>query len=208
MFSAPIRTAPARRRAATACASRRAGGRSRLILEPASVVIPATSKRSLTANGSPASGPASRPAAIAASTPSASAPSAAARAVVGFAPTASPPPGKGRAPAPVPRTVTAAPPRVPPQGDPLHRRIVLQQDRADGERRRDRGHEAPEGGLSQLPDLDLDRCPGAAVHTNQPGLARPGARQRVETIHRRGTDGTPEASHPLRPPPADRMPGQ
>ena len=72
MLSAPTSTAPARRSAATACASRAAGGRSRLILDPASVVMPATSKRFLTAKGSPASGPGSPPAASAASTRSAS----------------------------------------------------------------------------------------------------------------------------------------
>jgi len=73
MFSAPRSTAPARLSAATAVASLAAGGRPRLILEPARVVIPATSNRSLTANGSPASGPASPPAASDASTRSASA---------------------------------------------------------------------------------------------------------------------------------------
>jgi len=64
MLRQPTRTAPARRSAATAAASRSAGGRSRLIRDPASVVTPATSNRFFTANGTPARGPGSRPHAI------------------------------------------------------------------------------------------------------------------------------------------------
>ncbi len=56
MLSAPTRTAPAASRRATSVASLRAGGRSRLIFEPARVVRPSTSNRFLTANGAPASG--------------------------------------------------------------------------------------------------------------------------------------------------------
>ena len=49
--------APAASSRSISAASRVAGGRSRLILEPASVGRPATSNRFLTANGTPASGP-------------------------------------------------------------------------------------------------------------------------------------------------------
>ena len=67
MLSAPTSTAPAASRRAITVASRAAGGRSRLILEPASVGSPAMSNRFLTANGTPASGPSRRFAACAAS---------------------------------------------------------------------------------------------------------------------------------------------
>src|SRR5580692_8399667 len=56
MLSAPTRMAPAASSRSINAASRAAGGRSRLILEPASVGRPATSNRFLTANGTPASG--------------------------------------------------------------------------------------------------------------------------------------------------------
>ena len=56
MLSAPTRTAPARSNRATRGASCNAGGRSRSILEPASVLSPAISKRFLTANGTPSRG--------------------------------------------------------------------------------------------------------------------------------------------------------
>src|SRR5580700_10700792 len=56
MLSAPTRTAPAVSSRSISVASRLAGGRSRLILEPASVDRLATSNRFLTANGTPASG--------------------------------------------------------------------------------------------------------------------------------------------------------
>ena len=59
------------------------------------------------------------------------------------------------------------------QRNPFTAVAVLQQQRADGERRRHRGHEAPERGLPQLPHLDLDGRPGPAIHPHQPGLARP-----------------------------------
>src|SRR5262245_14982830 len=72
MLRAPTSTAPARQRALTAAASRGAASRSRLIFDPARVRMPATSKRFFTANGTPASGPGSRPAPMAASTPAAS----------------------------------------------------------------------------------------------------------------------------------------
>ena len=52
-------------------ASLAAGGRSRLIFDPARVGSPATSNRFLTANGAPASGPSGSPFARAASTASA-----------------------------------------------------------------------------------------------------------------------------------------
>src|SRR5260370_15427968 len=61
MLSAPTSTAPAASSRAISVASRAAGAHSRLILEPASVGSPATSNRFLTANGTPASGPSSRP---------------------------------------------------------------------------------------------------------------------------------------------------
>ena len=67
MLSAPTSTAPAASSRAISVASAVAGGRSRLILEPASVARPATSNRFLTANGTPASGPSVRPAARSAS---------------------------------------------------------------------------------------------------------------------------------------------
>src|SRR6516162_1316260 len=67
MLSAPIRTAPAPSIRSIKAASRAAGGRSRLIFEPARVERPATSNRFFTAKGTPASGPAARPAATAAS---------------------------------------------------------------------------------------------------------------------------------------------
>ncbi len=54
-------TAPAASRRSIRVASRRAGGASRLIFEPASVGSPAMSNRFLTANGTPASGPSERP---------------------------------------------------------------------------------------------------------------------------------------------------
>src|SRR5882724_7580630 len=63
MLSAPTSTAPAARSRATAVASRVAGGWAALIFDPASVASPATSKRFLAANGTPASGPGSSPAA-------------------------------------------------------------------------------------------------------------------------------------------------
>src|SRR5208282_1198760 len=56
MLSAPMRTAPAASSRSIRGASRLAGGASRLIFDPASVGSPATSKRFLTANGTPASG--------------------------------------------------------------------------------------------------------------------------------------------------------
>src|SRR5258707_5778411 len=59
MLSAPTQTAPAASRRATSVASLRAGGRSRLIFEPASVVTPSRSKRFFTANATPAKGPSS-----------------------------------------------------------------------------------------------------------------------------------------------------
>src|SRR5580658_9811198 len=61
MLSAPTRMAPAASSRSINAASRAAGGLSRLILEPASVGRPATSNRFLTANGTPASGPAGSP---------------------------------------------------------------------------------------------------------------------------------------------------
>src|ERR1700724_2796892 len=56
MLSAPTRMVPAASSRSISAASRGAGGRSRLILEPASVGRPATSNRFLTANGTPANG--------------------------------------------------------------------------------------------------------------------------------------------------------
>src|SRR6266566_775773 len=73
MLSAPTSTAPAARSRATAAASRVAGGWPALIFEPARVASPATSKRFLAANGTPASGPGSSPAARRRSIASASA---------------------------------------------------------------------------------------------------------------------------------------
>src|ERR1700730_12013805 len=60
MFKAPTSTAPAVSRREIKVASRVAGTRSRLILEPARVDIPAMSNKFLTANGTPASGKAAR----------------------------------------------------------------------------------------------------------------------------------------------------
>src|SRR6202012_5934279 len=68
MWRAPTSTAPAASMRSIRVASRAAGGRSRLIFEPARVASPFTSKRFFTANGTPASGPTILPAAIAAST--------------------------------------------------------------------------------------------------------------------------------------------
>src|SRR6478736_9757536 len=68
MLSAPTSTAPAASMRSISVASRLAGSRSRLIFEPARVESPCTSNRFLTANGTPASGPAFFPAATAAST--------------------------------------------------------------------------------------------------------------------------------------------
>ena len=62
MFSAPTSIAPAASSRATSVASAAAGGRSRLMREPASVGRPATSIRFFTANGTPASGPTGLPA--------------------------------------------------------------------------------------------------------------------------------------------------
>ena len=73
MLSVPSSTAPAAVIRRTSTASAVAGARSRLIRDPARVGRPATSKRFLTANGTPASGPTGRPAATAASTAAASA---------------------------------------------------------------------------------------------------------------------------------------
>src|ERR1700761_4747777 len=67
MLSAPTSTAPAPSSRSIKVASREAGGRSRLIFEPASVEMPFTSNRFLTAKGTPASGPTFLPSAIAAS---------------------------------------------------------------------------------------------------------------------------------------------
>src|SRR6266550_7464810 len=67
MLSAPTSTAPAASMRSISVASRVAGSRSRLIFDPARVESPCTSNRFLTANGTPASGPAFLPAAIAAS---------------------------------------------------------------------------------------------------------------------------------------------
>src|SRR5712675_499500 len=67
MLSAPTSTAPAASMRSISVASRGDGGRSRLIFEPARVESPGTSNRFLTANGTPASGPAFFPAATAAS---------------------------------------------------------------------------------------------------------------------------------------------
>src|SRR5579859_1109003 len=68
MLSAPTSTAPAASSRSTSVASRDAGGRSRLIFDPARVASPFTSNRFFTANGTPASAPGFVPAAIAAST--------------------------------------------------------------------------------------------------------------------------------------------
>src|SRR5262245_17613281 len=68
MFSAPTSTAPAASIRSISVASRGAGGRSRLIFEPARVEIPFTSNRFFTAKGTPASGPGLLPAATSAST--------------------------------------------------------------------------------------------------------------------------------------------
>src|SRR6201995_1071636 len=68
MLSAPTSTAPAPSIRSIRVASRVAGGRSRLIFEPASVETPFTSNRFFTAKGTPASGPPFLPSAIAAST--------------------------------------------------------------------------------------------------------------------------------------------
>src|SRR5262245_46987842 len=67
MLSAPTSTPPARSSRSITVASRLAGARSRLILEPASVGSPATLNRFFTANGTPASGPRRRPLARSAS---------------------------------------------------------------------------------------------------------------------------------------------
>src|SRR5262249_31897389 len=67
MLSAPTSTAPAASMRSISVASREAGGRSRLIFDPARVEIPFTSNRFFTAKGTPASGPALLPASIAAS---------------------------------------------------------------------------------------------------------------------------------------------
>src|SRR5258706_11579817 len=58
MFSVPTRIAPACSSFLTRKQSSAAGARSRLIFEPASVARPRTSNRFLTANGTPARGPA------------------------------------------------------------------------------------------------------------------------------------------------------
>src|SRR5882672_1819248 len=73
MLSAPTSTAPAARMRATSTASAAAGAQSRLIFEPASVRSPATSKRFLTAYGTPASAGKGRPCARASSIAAASA---------------------------------------------------------------------------------------------------------------------------------------
>src|SRR5215831_3904942 len=67
MLSVPTSTPSALSRRFTSVASAAAGGLSRLILEPANVVRPATSNRFLAANGTPASTPSRRPAARSAS---------------------------------------------------------------------------------------------------------------------------------------------
>src|SRR5579871_278664 len=68
MLSAPTSTAPAASIRSIRVASRGAGGRSRLIFEPARVGIPFTSNKFFTAKGTPASGPTLLPAATSAST--------------------------------------------------------------------------------------------------------------------------------------------
>src|ERR1700759_5027673 len=68
MLSAPTSTAPAASKRSIRVAWRDAGLRSRLIFEPARVLIPFTSNRFFTAKGTPASGPGFFPADIAAST--------------------------------------------------------------------------------------------------------------------------------------------
>src|SRR5580693_3927967 len=67
MLSAPMRMAPAASSRWISVASSAAGGKSRLIFEPASVRRPAMSNRFLTAKGTPASGPSGLPAARASS---------------------------------------------------------------------------------------------------------------------------------------------
>jgi hypothetical protein len=67
MFVTPTRIAPARSSEATASASLAAGGSVAVTFAPARVTTPATSKRFLAANGTPASGPGSRPRAMSAS---------------------------------------------------------------------------------------------------------------------------------------------
>src|SRR4051812_40492331 len=67
MLSAPTSTAPAASMRSIRVASRVAGGRSRLIFEPARVGSPSTSNRFFTAKGTPASGPTLCPAAMAVS---------------------------------------------------------------------------------------------------------------------------------------------
>src|ERR1700736_5849942 len=67
MLSAPTSTAPASSNRSIRVASRGAGARSRLILDPARVGRPLTSKRFFTANGTPAKGPTPLPPASAAS---------------------------------------------------------------------------------------------------------------------------------------------
>src|SRR5882757_9756209 len=68
MLSAPTSTAPAASSRSISVASRDAGGRARLIFDPARVARPLTSNRFFTAKGTPASGPTSFPEAIRAST--------------------------------------------------------------------------------------------------------------------------------------------
>src|SRR5579863_17368 len=68
MLSAPTNTAPAASSRSINVASRGAGGKSRLIFDPARVARPCTSNKFFTANGTPASGPGFLPAASAAST--------------------------------------------------------------------------------------------------------------------------------------------
>src|SRR5579871_5375329 len=68
MLSAPTSTAPAASIRSIRVASRLAGGRSRLIFDPARVASPFTANKFFTAKGTPASGPTLSPAAIAAST--------------------------------------------------------------------------------------------------------------------------------------------
>src|SRR5258705_11487475 len=67
MLSAPTSTAPAASIRSIKVASRLAGGRSRLIFDPARVERPCTSNRFFTAKGTPASAPTLWPAEIAAS---------------------------------------------------------------------------------------------------------------------------------------------
>src|SRR5439155_899568 len=160
MLSAPTSTAPAARSRATAAASRVAGGWPALIFEPARVASPATSKRFLAANGTPASGPGSSPAARRRSIASASARARSRR------------PARGDVGAPAAELRDLALPLAQDRlAEDAERLVAIREaDLADAEAGRLGEQQRRESRRRHAPHLERDR--GAALaHTQHRGVA-------------------------------------